>query len=49
MTSLYGSFMPTTLQTYANFPMYDPVYKAQRYNVNSSIVGGRGFWGTSPG
>jgi len=45
ITNLYGSFMPSTLQTYANFPMYDPVYKAQRYNINSSMIGGRGFWG----
>jgi len=45
ITNLYGSFMPTTLQTYACFPMYDPIYKSQMYNVNSSLVGGRGFWG----
>lgn len=42
---LYGSFMPSVLMTVANYPHDDPLYRAQRYNVSSSITGGRGFWG----
>lgn len=45
ITNLFGYFMPTTLQTFANFPINDPTYQAQNYNVNSSLIGGRGFWG----
>ncbi len=45
ITNLFGHFMPSTLQTYANFPINDPTYQAQNYNVNSSLIGGRGFWG----
>ncbi len=43
--NLFGSFMPLTLMTYANFPMNDPTYTSQHYNVNSSFIGGKGLWG----
>jgi hypothetical protein len=42
---LYGSFIPTVLMTVANYPHDLPTHRAQRYNVHSSIAGGRGFWG----
>ncbi len=41
----YGSFFPPVLMTVANYPHDEPKHRAQRYNVHSSIVGGRGFWG----
>lgn len=41
----YGSFMPSVLMTVSNYPHDDPLHRAQRYNVSSSITGGRGFWG----
>jgi len=45
ITNLFGGFLPPVLQTYANFPMNDNIYQAQHYNANSSLIGGRGFWG----
>jgi hypothetical protein len=43
--NLYGSIIPSILMTYANFPHNHPIYFAQRYNINSSFIGGLGFWG----
>lgn len=43
--ALFSFFLPTVLQTYANYPHNHPVYMAQRYNVNTSLLGGNGFWG----
>jgi len=45
VTNKYWSFLPSTLQTYANFPLNNPLYNSQRYNVSSSLIGGGGFWG----
>jgi len=45
VTNRYWSFLPPTLQTYANFPLNNPLYNSQHYNVNSSLIGGGGFWG----
>lgn len=41
----YASFFPLGLQTYASYPHQHQTWNAQRYNVNSSIIWGRGFWG----
>jgi hypothetical protein len=41
----YGRILPPVLMTVANYPHDSPLYRAQRYNVNSSIAGGRGLWG----
>jgi len=43
--SLYHSFLPPVLQTAANYPHNHPEYMAQRYAVNTSLLGGFGFWG----
>ncbi|MBK7257779.1 MAG: alpha-galactosidase [Ignavibacteriae bacterium] len=43
--SLYHSYIPASLQTYACYPHHDPVHAAQRYNVNSALIAGWGFWG----
>lgn len=41
----YNEIIPLQLFTYANYPHNSLPFMAQRYNVNSSIVCGRGFWG----
>ena len=41
----FNGIIPLQLFTYANYPHNQHPYFAQRYNVNSSIVSGYGFWG----
>src|SRR5699024_5610261 len=41
----YNNIIPLQLFTYANYPHNSLPFMAQRYNVNSSIVCGRGLWG----
>ena len=41
----YNDILPLQLFTYANYPHNQHPYFVQRYNVNSSIAGGYGFWG----
>ncbi|MGM0530807.1 MAG: alpha-galactosidase [Bacteroidota bacterium] len=41
----FNGIIPLQLFTYANYPHNQHPYFAQRYNVNSSIVAGYGFWG----
>jgi hypothetical protein len=43
--SEYGWLMPPELFTFANYPHNDWPFFAQRYNINSSLIGGRGIWG----
>ena len=43
--ALYHHFLPPVLQTAANYPHNHPEYMAQRYAVNTSLLGGFGFWG----
>ena len=45
VSNLYHSFIPSSLQTFANYPHNNPTYSSFRYNVNSSLIGGKGFWG----
>ncbi len=41
----YNQIIPTVLQTSANYPHQSEMYGAQRYNVNTTFIGGGGFWG----
>ncbi len=41
----YYNIIPNELITYANYPHNNFPFFAQRYNVNSSLISGRGFWG----
>ena len=41
----YAGIIPTELFTQAVYPHQVRPYDAQRYNVNTTLVGGRGFWG----
>jgi len=41
--NIYAGLIPFELLTYANYPQN--ANKAQRYNVNTSLVAGHGFWG----
>ena len=41
----YAGLIPLQLFTYANYPHNTGPFYAQRYNVNTSLVAGRGFWG----
>ena len=41
----FNGIIPLQLFTYANYPHNQHPYFAQRYNVNSSIAAGYGFWG----
>ncbi len=41
----YNQIIPTVLQTSANYPHHSEMYGAQRYNVNTTLLGGGGFWG----
>ena len=45
VAAVYGRLLPSGLLTYANYPHNHPTFAAQRYNANSSLIGGRGFWG----
>ncbi|NEW84301.1 MAG: hypothetical protein GZ094_18310 [Mariniphaga sp.] len=41
----YAGILPTELFTQAVYPQNEYPYFAQRYNINTTLVGGRGFWG----
>jgi hypothetical protein len=41
--NLFAGLIPLELFTYANYPHNDK--KKQRYNVNTSLIAGHGFWG----
>jgi hypothetical protein len=41
----YAGVIPTELFTHAVYPHNEYPFFAQRYNVNTCLVGGRGFWG----
>lgn len=41
----YAGLIPTELFTQAVYPHNMAPFYAQRYNVNTSLVAGRGFWG----
>ncbi len=41
----YNGIIPLDLFTYANYPHNVWPFFAQRYNVNSSLIAGHGFWG----
>jgi len=41
----YNDIIPLDLFTYANYPHNVWPFFAQRYNVNSSLIAGYGFWG----
>ena len=43
--NLYAPIIPPELITYSNYPHNSYPFFAQRYNVNSSLIGGYGFWG----
>jgi hypothetical protein len=45
VTNLYHKFFPLPLQPFANYPHNNTTYSSWRYNVNSSLIGGWGFWG----
>lgn len=40
-----GNLLPPEVFTYAEYPQNVAPFYAQRYNVNTSLVAGRGFWG----
>ena len=44
---VYSNFrwLPSEIFTYASYPHDIQPYYAQRYNVNTSLLAGRGFWG----
>ncbi|MBC7890093.1 MAG: hypothetical protein H7Z13_19630, partial [Ferruginibacter sp.] len=41
----YASIIPTELFTQAVYPHNPYPFFAQRYNVNTTLIGGHGFWG----
>ncbi|MBN2411133.1 alpha-galactosidase [candidate division KSB1 bacterium] len=41
----FGGIIPLELFTFANYPHNSYPYFAQRYNVNTSLIAGHGFWG----
>lgn len=41
----YAGIVPVELFTQAVYPHQVRPYDAQRYNVNTTLIGGRGFWG----
>jgi len=45
VANLYHSLLPTVLQTSAVYPHQSEKYGAQHYNVNTTLLGGGGFWG----
>jgi hypothetical protein len=44
ISNLYAGIIPLELLTYANYPQN--ANKALRYNVNTSLIAGHGFWGS---
>ncbi len=45
IANLYEPYIPLDLFTYANYPHNAYPFYAQRYNVNTSLIAGNGFWG----
>ena len=45
ISNLYHQLIPPSLLTFANYPHNSTLYSSYRSNVNSSLTGGRGFWG----
>jgi len=45
IANLYNQILPTVLQTSAADPRQSDIFGAQRYNVNTMLLGGGGFWG----
>lgn len=45
VANLYNQIIPTVLQTSANYPHQSDMYGAQTYNLNTTLLGGGGFWG----
>jgi hypothetical protein len=45
ISNLYHQLIPPSLLTFANYPHNNTLYSSYRSNVNSSLTGGRGFWG----
>jgi hypothetical protein len=43
--ALFHRIIPPVLQNAANYPHDHPHYRAQRYAVNTSMLGGLGLWG----
>ena len=43
--ALYHRLIPPVLQMAANYPHNEDPYRTQRYAVNTSLLGGLGFWG----
>ena len=41
----YGQFFPKELFTYAVYPHNASPYRAQEYNINSTLIAGNGTWG----
>jgi hypothetical protein len=41
----YAGIIPVELFTQAVYPHQSRPYDAQRYNVNTTLIGGHGFWG----
>lgn len=41
----YNGILPLQVFTYYNYPVNTYPYRSQRYNINSSIICGRGLWG----
>ncbi|GGC15067.1 hypothetical protein GCM10011386_03560 [Parapedobacter defluvii] len=45
ITNRFAGVLPSQVFTFAVYPHNAAPFYAQRYNVNTSIVGGHGFWG----
>lgn len=41
----FNQILPTVLQTSANYPHQSDLFGAQAYNLNTTLLGGGGFWG----
>lgn len=41
----YNGIIPLQVFTYYNYPNNSYPFRSQRYNINSSIIAGRGLWG----
>jgi hypothetical protein len=45
ITNAFHGLIPSSLQTFASYPHDQSPFMALRYSVNSTLVGGHGFWG----
>ena len=45
VTNLYNQILPTVVQTSATYPHQSEMYGAMQYNINTTLLGGGGFWG----